>query len=275
MPIPLPAIRIGTCGFSYPEWIKAGIYPKGTKSADMLGLYSLRFPVVELNYTWYQMPMPDSVARMSRRVGPGFQFSVKLTRTMTHEIDSDWRKHTVRFRQGIAPLIEAGQLATVLIQLPPTFERTKDKRLHLAHLLNALEGLPLAVEFRHRSWAVDRVFAGLEQRRVSLVAVDTPPLAHLFPSLSVCTNPDLFYVRFHGRNEMGWRSGTMQQKFNYDYSINELLEWAGDKIPTMAAGCKRGLLFFNNHVAGQAFRNGETMIELLKQAERPEEVPVP
>ncbi|MDH4319012.1 MAG: DUF72 domain-containing protein, partial [Desulfobulbaceae bacterium] len=153
--MPPPAIRVGTCGFSYPEWINAGIYPKGTKSADMLTLYSLRFPVVELNYTWYQMPMADSVERMSRRVGPGFQFSVKLTRTMTHEVDSDWRNHTMRFRQGIAPLIETGQLVTVLIQLPPTFERTTDKRLHLAHLLDALEGLPLAVEFRHRSWATD------------------------------------------------------------------------------------------------------------------------
>ena len=48
-------VYIGTCGFSYPEWIEAGIYPQPTKSAQMLELYRHLFPVVELNYTWYQM----------------------------------------------------------------------------------------------------------------------------------------------------------------------------------------------------------------------------
>jgi hypothetical protein len=37
----------------------------------------------------------------------------------------------------------------------------------------------------------------LARRRVSLVTVDAPELAGLFPSLDVVTNPDLIYVRFH------------------------------------------------------------------------------
>ena len=43
-------------------------------------------------------------------------------------------------------------------------------------------------------------FAELERRRTTLVAVDEPNLPGLFPQLDVVTNPDLFYIRFHGRN---------------------------------------------------------------------------
>ena len=67
-----------------------------------------------------------------------------------------------------------------------------ENRQYLAALLDELAGLPLAVEFRHASWAADRVFAELERRRVVLVAVDAPDLPALFPTLDVVTNPDAF-----------------------------------------------------------------------------------
>ena len=41
-------INIGTSGYSYDEWIAAGVYPPGTRSADMLPLYAQRFPTTEL-----------------------------------------------------------------------------------------------------------------------------------------------------------------------------------------------------------------------------------
>ena len=45
-------VYVGTCGYSYTEWVDSGFYPEGTKSAEMLGLYGRCFSVVELNYTW-------------------------------------------------------------------------------------------------------------------------------------------------------------------------------------------------------------------------------
>ena len=47
----------------------------------------------------------------------------------------------------------------------------------LAELLDNLHGLPVAVEFRHASWAVDPVFAEFERRRITLVTVDVPSSA--------------------------------------------------------------------------------------------------
>ncbi|MDJ0766692.1 MAG: DUF72 domain-containing protein [Myxococcota bacterium] len=131
--------------------------------------------------------------------------------------------------------------------------------------IDTFQGLPLAVEFRHRSWAHDRVFSELEKRRVTLVTVDAPALPTLFPALDVVTNPDLLYVRFHGRNTQGWRSGNQQQKFDYRYSEDEVQKFVTTKIAPMSRRVRKGVLFFNNHVRGQATENAHQMTQLLKR----------
>jgi uncharacterized protein YecE (DUF72 family) len=257
-------LRVGTSGYSYAEWSGAGFYPPETAAREMLPLYARQFSITELNYTWYQMPKAAAMARMLPKVPGGFDFAAKLTRTMTHEIDPHgWRAEAGRFREGLAPLIQAGRLVAVLVQLPPAFDRSPEHRLYLAHLLDALAGLPLALEFRHRSWDDARVFRELQNRRVTLVTVDAPELPDLFPPLTVVTNPELFYIRFHGRNARGWRSGNMQKQFDYNYTAAELQEWSGRIIPAMAAHCRDGIVFFNNHVRAQAPQNARLLAEQL------------
>jgi uncharacterized protein YecE (DUF72 family) len=85
----------------------------------------------------------------------------------------------------------------------------------------------------------------------------------LFPPLDVVTNPALFYLRLHGRNSRGWRSGSKQQQFDYDYTEAELRQWSDTRIPGMRAACAAGVILFNNHVAGQAVRNARAMTRLL------------
>ncbi len=254
-------VYVGTCGYSYTEWLDSGFYPQGTKSAEMLGLYGRCFSVVELNYTWYQMARADALARMVEKAPAHLLFAAKLTRTMTHERADNWQEQLRLFRQGIAPLHK--RLVAVLIQLPPDFDRSIANRTYLAALLDGLHDVPVAVEFRHGSWAIDPVFAELERRQITLVAVDEPLLPGLFPPLDVVTNPALFYVRFHGRNNEGWRSGNMQKKFNYDYSDEELRAWCDRYLYAMAARAGRGFLFFNNHVRAQAPRNGRKLAAIL------------
>jgi len=257
---------VGTSGYSYTEWSDAGFYPSGTKSGKMLPLYARHFPATELNYTWYQMPRAEAIERQRKLAPPGFLFSAKLTRTLTHEIDPhNWPGQALRYRNGVSPLMQVGQLLAVLIQLPPSFTRTPPNRKHLAALLDKLYGMPLAVEFRHCSWAIDSVFDELQRRKVTLVNVDEPDLPDLFPALDVVTNPDLFYVRFHGRNARSWRSGNMQHQFDYNYSDEQLHEWAEEKIKSMSRQANRGVLFFNNHVRAQAPENAGRMAGLLKK----------
>jgi uncharacterized protein YecE (DUF72 family) len=257
-------IWVGTSGYSYAEWAEAGFYPPNTKAGEMLPLYARQFGITELNFTWYQMPKAQAIERLARLASPTFCFTAKLTRTLTHEVDpGQWRGQAALYREGIAPLVQSGQLLALLSQFPPSFVRNPPSRRYLAELLDALEGLPLAVEFRHVSWAADRVFTELERRRTTLVAVDAPELPGLFPRLDVVTNPDLFYLRLHGRNARGWRSGHLQKQFDYDYRGDELREWVDGPIPRMAARAARGVIFFNNHVRAQAPRNAAQLIRLL------------
>jgi uncharacterized protein YecE (DUF72 family) len=257
-------LLVGTSGYSYGEWTDAGFYPSNTKPGAMLSHYARRFPITELNFTWYQMPKASALERMRRNVPDHFCFTAKLNRALTHEIDpGQWRSHVTQYRDGIAPLIQSGQLAAVLLQFPPTFRRLAENRRYLAALLDELQGLPLALEFRHASWDVDRVYAEFRQRQVTLVSVDTPELPNLFPRRALITNPAFFYIRFHGRNTKGWRSGNMQEQFNYDYRDVELIEWVEACIEPLARQAQRGLIFFNNHVRAQAPRNAERLIDHL------------
>ncbi len=254
-------VDIGTCGYSYREWVDSGFYPADTKSSEMLARYGRFFSVVELNYTWYQMAREEAIARMVEKAPGHLHFAAKLTRTMTHERVDDWQRELKDYIRGISPL--GKRLLAVLIQLPPDFDRTVAHRSYLAALLDGLSSLPVAVEFRHPSWARDSVFAELERRRVSLVTVDCPLLPDLFPPLDVVTHPGLFYIRFHGRNRVGWRSANMQKKFHYDYSTEELQRYADDRIKPMMSKAARGLLFFNNHVGAHAPRNAQKLARIL------------
>ncbi len=256
-------ILVGTSGYSYQEWVDSGFYPPATRSADMLPAYADLFSIVELNYTWYQMARAEALGRMAAKAPAHFQFAAKLTRTLTHERDENWRQQVRLYKQGISILKKS--LAAILIQLPPGFDRSNSNRHYLAGLLDELHTFPVAVEFRHDSWAVDSVFAELMRRKVTLVSVDEPELPGLFPCLDVVTNSDLFYVRFHGRNSAGWRTANMQKKFDYSYSTAELNDWYETHIRKMAAGASKGIIFFNNHVRAQAPANALELIRIIEK----------
>lgn len=265
---PLPAVcplHVGTSGYSYTEWIEAGIYPPGTQPGNTLPIYAQTFGIVELSYTWYQIPRADVLERTLDQVPPDFLFSAKLIRSLTSEVDpAEWKTIAARYREGISRLLQTGRLVAVLAQFDTAFDRCPTNRKYLAELLDALEDLPLAIEFRNRSWAQDRVFVELERRKITLVTVDMPDLPGLFPTLNVVTNPNLMYVRFHGRNASAWRTGNMMNKFKYDYSDTELMELLNSPVAEMAQQAGRGVIIFNNHAQGLAVNNAKTLMTMLE-----------
>lgn len=257
------SIAIGTCGYSYVEWVDNGFYSPQAKNSEMLSQYCHQFAIVEINYTWYQVPQKDAIKRLVQRSPAHFQFTAKISRHITHERPDDLERYIALYKQGITPLKQ--QLTALLIQLPSEFTYTTSNRLYLARILDGFAEFPLAVEFRHPSWAMDSVFMELEKRKISLVTVDVPPLPHLFPSLDVVTNPNLLYIRFHGRNTVGWQSGSMQKKFDYNYSLNELKQFHQQYLAPMLAQSSHGVVFFNNHVKAQAPRNARSFGHYLEQ----------
>jgi uncharacterized protein YecE (DUF72 family) len=257
-----PRILIGTSGYSYDDWV-GPVYPPGSRRQDFLGLYSGEFPVVELNFSYYQQPAPRTLERMLGATPKGFLFALKAHRTMTHEIGEDWEKEVSTFRSGISPLVDAGRLAAVLLQFPYSFGYTPESRERLAALCGKLEGLPLAVEFRKSDWLRPQVLEGLRERKIALVSVDEPDLPRLLRPTTEVT-ADFAYLRFHGRNKAQWWTGDNASRYNYLYDSAELGEWV-DRVRTILSRVHTMLIFFNNHWRGNAAQNARMMKEILGQ----------
>ena len=84
MPRDVPSVRIGTCGWSYKDWV-GPFYPKGLTPADYLPYYAERFSIVEVDSTFYRSPSKSMVQGWRDKTPEGFSFSLKVPQTITHE----------------------------------------------------------------------------------------------------------------------------------------------------------------------------------------------
>ena len=114
-------ISVGTCGFSYADWV-GNVYPAGTKNIEMLEIYAGLFPTVEIDSTYYRVPGIATFASMAKRTPAGFRFTAKLPGTATHLRTEGGVHEDVRaFRRNIAPLVDEGKFACALMQFPNSF----------------------------------------------------------------------------------------------------------------------------------------------------------
>ena len=124
-----------------------------------------------------------------------------------------------------------------------------------------LGGLPLAVEFRHRSWDVPALPAWSTKHGLTVSGVGVPDLPQLFPD-GPRWGGDTVYARLHGRSAEAWYAGG-QARYDYDYPPEELERWADGLRQAAADGATRGLVFFNNCVGIQATENARRLTELM------------
>src|SRR5579864_8793282 len=77
-------VRVGTCGWSYKAW--SGVfYPEDLTAGEFLSYYAARFPVVEVDSTFYRTPGRKMVEGWRDRTPDGFCFSLKVPQVVTHE----------------------------------------------------------------------------------------------------------------------------------------------------------------------------------------------
>ena len=287
---------IGTSGYDYPEW-KGEFYPQDLKRADFLSFYAEHFNALELNFSFYGMPVPEKMLSFYERTDGKVNFSVKANQLLTHKIEQDWETHAQAFKAAVNPLLEKNVLGAVLFQFPESFHYTNDNRYYLAKLIQVFEGFPVVIEFRHKEWVRESVFAGLEKMKASLCFCDMPRLKNLPNNLpmssqdgevtgSLCAVPfigELAYIRLHGRNADAWyavndSSGTDgsagagqkgngsngSARYRYDYSADELSQFVPVINEAMNVG-KKVHVYFNNHPCGFGAKNAQllkSMVEL-------------
>ncbi|MCR4427404.1 MAG: DUF72 domain-containing protein [Firmicutes bacterium] len=240
-------------------------YPEGITDREMLAFYANRFPLVELDFSYYQMPGIRTMEGLERKTPEGFTFCVKAHKSMTHQVPEDGAELTLvfaRFREAVAPMTDAGKLGCVLLQFPWGFRRNRTNEDYLVRLRDLMAGLPAVIEFRNVEWVSEDTFGLLRREGFGFCCVDEPRLRGLFPPLAVRTS-EIAYVRFHGRNARSWwNHKEAWERYNYMYSENELSEWV-PKIRQLDTKESRTFVLFNNCHAGQAATNAEMMQSLL------------
>jgi uncharacterized protein YecE (DUF72 family) len=231
-------VRVGCSGWNYDHWRNGVFYPPRLPPSRWLEHYAAHFDTVEVNATFYRLPKRHVVANWVAESPPGFLFSVKASRYLTHlKRLIDMEQGVARFYERIEPLVESPKLGPVLWQLPANFHRDD------ARLAAALERLPAgkhSFEFRHESWFTHDVYALLRARGVALVIGDHPERPFQTHELTA----DFTFIRFH--------YGTRGRGGNY--SERELETWA-KRIEQWRRRADV-YAYFNNDWHGYAVRNG-------------------
>src|ERR671924_902380 len=78
------AIRVGTSSWTDPTLLKSGWYPPEADSAEQrLAYYAQRFPVVEVDSSYYALPSERNSVLWVQRTPDDFVFNIKAFSLMT------------------------------------------------------------------------------------------------------------------------------------------------------------------------------------------------
>jgi len=258
--------HIGTAGWSYEDW-EGVVYPaRKPRGIHPLVFLAAYFNVVEINSTFYRPATVAMAASWVRKVAafPDFLFAVKLYQAFTHQRQDYSAQDVAAFTQGLAPLQAAGRLGAVLLQFPWSFHRTAANAAYLLRLFRSFAGYPLALEVRHASWDEPDFYQELTERKVAFCNIDQPLFGQSLKPSAIVTNPELSYVRLHGRNTKDWfREGAgRDDRYNYLYGQDELADWV-QRIKDLGRKSSKVFVITNNHYQGQAVANALQIRNLL------------
>ncbi|MBO4210203.1 DUF72 domain-containing protein [Micromonospora echinofusca] len=284
-------IKVGTASWTDRTLLESGWYPPEADTPEKrLAHYASRFPLVEVDATYYAPPAERTAALWVARTPPDFTFNIKAFSLLTGhptrvsalhaDLRPDTDKRTVypadlpaasyeevwtRFLTALDPLVAAGKLGAVLFQFPPWFTLRRDNKQYLLEVRRRCDPLRAVFEFRHASWFAgdnrDETLDFLRRHDLPYVCVDMPQ-GHRssVPPVLVAT-ADLAVVRFHGHSDR-WTSRDIHEKFGYRYSDRELRQWA-PKLRELAADAGQTHVLLNNCLRDYAQTNAATLAALL------------
>ena len=172
-------IRIGTSSWADPEFVRDW-YPPKLPAAARLSWYAEHFDYVEVNSTFYAVPVKKVVNRWDFETPSNFLFDIKLHGLLSRHavkatsLPPDIRRGAETNPRGnliltpklerlvaerilaeIEPLREAGKLGAFLLQLSPSFSPRKHKLDELEQLASLFRDERLAIELRNRNWLTE------------------------------------------------------------------------------------------------------------------------
>jgi uncharacterized protein YecE (DUF72 family) len=304
-PLRLPGaqatIRLGTSSWTDPTMTAGSVfYPPGADTAEeRLNYYASQFPLVEVDATYYALPVRRTSELWVERTPPDFIFDVKahalltgqptevkrLPRTIrealpaelhekrriyARDLPADVRDEVWRmFVDGLEPLREAGQLGAIILQYPRWFFPISESREAILEARDRLDGVRCAVELRNASWFNDknreRTLSFLSDNAIPFVIVDEPQgMKSSVPPIAAVTSADLAVVRFHGRRTETWEKQGIPvvERFRYLYDREQLSEW----VPRLHDAARQSgdmHVLMNNCYANYGATNARELASLL------------
>jgi uncharacterized protein YecE (DUF72 family) len=280
-------ILVGTSGGSYDDWV-GRFYPMelAKKKGEWFSYYAQFFSTVEINSTFYRPPGEFQVKAWIKKAPNGFEYSVKMPQLATHKalVEGDLNKAvfwaTSFEKTCVKPLVDAGLLGCVLIQMSPYFKNEGPALDILKGLLDAVSPgeYNYAVEFRHRSWLDESrkevdpsTLEALRERNVANVLLDGPG-----QPVTEAQTADHAYVRFHGRNPDIWFGQEKEDdhrlnRYDYLYDKEQLDPWV-PRIKEAELEAAKVRIYFNNHARAKAIRNTFQLMDMLLIAHKTKEI---
>ncbi|MDB5119990.1 MAG: hypothetical protein JWN56_1208 [Sphingobacteriales bacterium] len=244
-------IYAGTSGIVLPVANKL-LYPPEFQDKSRLAYYASLFNSVEINSSFYKIPMASTVRKWAESVPAGFRFTFKLWKEITHAKELEFNPADVnRFMETIAQA--ENKEGCLLVQFPPSVSMFKINQLE--QLLTCIQNANLdnkwsiAVEFRNSSWYNEEVNDLLNRFNSNLVIHDLPKSAAPLQD----SPADFVYLRFHG--PAGGYRGCYSDDFLYEYA-QYILDWKEEG--------KTVYINFNNTM-GEAVKNLITLNSFLRQ----------
>jgi len=296
-------ILVGVASWTDPTMTAQGVfYPDRVTSPEArLRYYASRFPLVEVDSTYYAIPARRTAELWAERTPDGFTFDVKAhalmtgqpsevarlprelrtalpdelakkTRIYANELPDELRDAVWKmFLDALCPLRDAGRMGALLLQYPRWVgpSRANAALIEEAHARLTDSGWRAAVEFRNKRWFDERTRPRtldlLRRNGLSYVAVDAPPgFDSSVPPVPEVTARPLSIVRFHGRNTDTWEAKVARpsERFRYLYDDKQLREWL-PMISAISEQAEEVHLVFNNCYGNYGTTNAMEMAGML------------
>jgi uncharacterized protein YecE (DUF72 family) len=243
-------IRIGTSNIVIPGNKKT--FPPAFQSGSRLHYYSSLFNTVEINSSFYKTPLLSTYEKWFLDVPDDFQFSLKLSKEITHakDLEADLSSMDKFMRSAAGTGTKKGCL---LVQFPGKI--TLDYFTQVENILNELKTHDpgnewrIAAEFRHPSWHAGETYELLDEYEATMVLHDIPK----GKNMDSPGNADFVYMRFHGPK------GDYRDSYTEDF----LQQKAGQMRVWLGEG-KDVYVYFNNTI-GSAFENAFSLRAMVNQ----------
>lgn len=237
--------RSGTSGLVIPVPNKQA-FPPEYRDKSRLTYYASLFNSIEINSSFYKVPMGSTVRKWAESVPDNFTFTFKLWKEITHakgftpDLDAVDRFMDVIDHAG-------AKKGSLLIQLPPGITVEKSGQLEKIFERVKGRGWQTAIEFRHPSWYISEVYEIADEYDLSVVLHDMPKSYNM----QFNKTAKFIYLRFHGK-EGDYKGG---------YTDEELGKHAAHIREWLAKG-KDVYVYFNNTI-GDALKNVVTLTEMV------------